>query len=137
MTLGIIGANFYSYFYLNENYNALCLLLHYSHFNYSESVEHLNTFQIQEARALLGRLEYQKGNIEAALQVFEGIDVAAVIPRIKISIVRRSELPRRNSLSDANPPMSMHAISLLFEAISLKAKSLQALGRFTGSSLPC
>lgn len=90
--------------------------------------------EIQEARALLGRLEYQKGNIEAALHVFGGIDVAAVIPRIKLSIVRRSEPPRRNSQSDANPPMSMHAISLLFEAILLKAKSLQALGRFTGSS---
>ncbi|KAL9674312.1 hypothetical protein QQ045_030584 [Rhodiola kirilowii] len=29
----------------------------------------------QEARALLGRIEYQKGNVEAALHVFEGIDV--------------------------------------------------------------
>ncbi|KAH1191762.1 Protein NPGR2 [Glycine max] len=28
----------------------------------------------EEARALLGRLEYQKGNIEAGLHVFEGID---------------------------------------------------------------
>nr|GMD77279.1 protein NPGR2-like [Ipomoea batatas] len=91
----------------------------------------------EEARALLGRLEYQKGNIEAALHVFEGIDVAAVIPRIKLSIVRRSELPRRNSQSDANPPMSMHAISLLFEAILLKAKSLQALGRFTEAAQSC
>jgi len=28
----------------------------------------------------------------------------------------------------------MHAVSLLFEAILLKATSLQALGRFTGAS---
>ncbi|KAM3375822.1 hypothetical protein BC332_15548 [Capsicum chinense] len=91
----------------------------------------------EEARALLGRLEYQKGNIEAALHVFEGIDIAAVVPKIKLSIARRGELPRRNSLSDAIPPMSMHAVSLLFEAILLKATSLQALGRFTEAAQSC
>ncbi|XP_075075452.1 protein NPGR2-like [Nicotiana tabacum] len=91
----------------------------------------------EEARALLGRLEYQKGNIEAALHVFEGIDIAAVVPKIKLSIARRCEIPRRNSLSDAIPPMSMHAVSLLFEAILLKAISLQALGRFTEAAQSC
>ncbi|GFQ08104.1 hypothetical protein PHJA_002954400, partial [Phtheirospermum japonicum] len=89
----------------------------------------------EEARALLGRLEYQKGNVEAALRVFEGIDIGAVIPRIKMTIVRRSELPRRHSQSDnALLPMSMHAVSLLVEAIFLKAKSLQALGRYSDNS---
>ena len=57
-----------------------------------------------------------------------------MVPKIKLSIARRGEVPRRNSLSDAIPPMSMHAVSLLFEAILLKATSLQALGRFTGAS---
>ncbi|KAL3828268.1 hypothetical protein ACJIZ3_017070 [Penstemon smallii] len=91
----------------------------------------------EEARALLGRLEYQKGNIEAALRVFEGIDISAVTPRIKITIVRRSELAaRRHSQSD-NPPMSMHAVSLLVEAVFLKAKSLQALGRYTEAAQSC
>ncbi|XP_059650849.1 protein NPGR2-like isoform X2 [Cornus florida] len=91
----------------------------------------------EEARALLGRLEYQKGNIEAALRVFEGIDIAAVTPKMKISICRRCELPRRHSQSDATPPMSMHAVSLLFEAIFLKAKSLQTLGRFKEAAQSC
>lgn len=91
----------------------------------------------EEARALLGRLEYQKGNIEGALSVFEGIDIAAVIPKIKITITRRCELPRRHSQSDATPAMSIHAVSLLFEAIFLKAKSLQALGRFTEAAQSC
>ncbi|XP_052188651.1 protein NPGR2-like isoform X2 [Diospyros lotus] len=91
----------------------------------------------EEARALLGRLEYQKGNVEAALHVFEGIDVAAVTPKMKISLARRSELPRRHSQSDAVPPMSMHAVSLLLEAIFLKAKSLQALGRFKEAAQSC
>ncbi|KAG6395235.1 hypothetical protein SASPL_145876 [Salvia splendens] len=91
----------------------------------------------EEARALLGRLEYQKGNVEAALTVFEGIDVAAVIPRIKATIVRRCELPRRHSQSNGTPPMSMHAVSLLVEAIFLKAKSLQVLGRYKEAAQTC
>ncbi|KAL5990409.1 hypothetical protein ACLOJK_011309 [Asimina triloba] len=91
----------------------------------------------EEARALLGRLEYQKGNIEAALHVFDGIDIAAVIPKIKLSLARRIDRHRRRSKSDGAPPMSMHAVSLLFEAIFLKAKSLQSLGRVKEAAQSC
>lgn len=55
--------------------------------------------------------------------------------KIKIAIAKRSEIPRRHSQSDAAPPMSMHAVSLLFEAIFLKTKSLQTLGNFKGGPL--
>ncbi|XP_076897161.1 protein NPGR2-like [Bidens hawaiensis] len=91
----------------------------------------------EEARALLGRLEYQKGNIEAALHVFEGIDIPAIIPKIKNSLIKKSEPPRRHSLTENTPQMSVHAISLLFEAIFLKSKSLQALGRFKEAAESC
>ncbi|XVF28560.1 hypothetical protein REPUB_Repub15cG0040400 [Reevesia pubescens] len=91
----------------------------------------------EEARALLGRLEYQKGNVEAALHVFEGIDVAAVTSKMKVSLSRRCEQNRRHSQSDAAPAMSMHAVSLLLEAIFLKAKSLQHLGRFGEAAQSC
>ncbi|XP_011030454.1 PREDICTED: tetratricopeptide repeat protein 7A-like [Populus euphratica] len=91
----------------------------------------------EEARALLGRLEYQKGNIEAALHVFEGIDIASVSSKIKLSLSRRCEQNRRRSQSDAAPPMSMHAISLLLEAIFLKVKSLQGLGKFEEAAQSC
>ncbi|XP_030506686.2 protein NPGR2 isoform X2 [Cannabis sativa] len=91
----------------------------------------------EEARALLGRLEYQKGNIEAALHVFEGIDIAAVIPRMKVSISRRCEQNRRRSQSESVPHMSMHAVSLLLEAVLLKAKSLQGLGRYEEAAQSC
>ncbi|PON33126.1 N-terminal acetyltransferase A, auxiliary subunit [Parasponia andersonii] len=91
----------------------------------------------EEARALLGRLEYQKGNIEAALHVFEGIDIAAVTPKMKVSISRRCEQNRRRSQSDAAPPMSLHAVSLLLEAVLLKAKSLQGLGRYEEAAQSC
>ena len=65
------------------------------------------------------------------LRVFEGIDVAAVIPIIKMTIIRRCELPRRHSQSDNSPKMSMHAVSFFVEVIFLKVKSLQALRRYT------
>lgn len=99
----------------------------------------LSLLCLKEARALLGRYEYQKGNIEAALHVFEGIDITAITTKIMISIPRRGDRPRRRSQDFSTPPMSMHAVSLLLEAIFLKAKSLQALGRFGGtvSSVEC
>ena len=55
---------------------------------------------------------------------------------MKSSISRRNEQNRRRSTSqsDAAPPMSMHAVSLLLEAVFLKAKSLQGLGRYEGIS---
>ncbi|KAK9672927.1 hypothetical protein RND81_12G135200 [Saponaria officinalis] len=91
----------------------------------------------EEARALLGRLEYQKGNMEAAYRVFEGIDINAIKPDIKIALSRRCEPQRRQSKSDSVPLMSLHAVSLLFEAIFLKAKALKALGRFEEAAQSC
>ncbi|XP_077250800.1 protein NPGR2-like [Tasmannia lanceolata] len=94
----------------------------------------------EEARALLGRLEYQRGNVEAALRVFDGIDIAAITPKMKLSIAKigeHGERRRRRSNSYAAPPMSIHAVSLLLEAIYLKAKSLQDLGRFNEAAQSC
>lgn len=101
------------------------------------SLRESSVLNYEEARALLGRLEFQKGNIEAALHVFEGIDIAAVTPKMKLAISIRSESNRRRSQSDAAPPMSLHAVSLLCEAIFLKAKSLQALRRFKEAAQSC
>ena len=83
----------------------------------------------------MGRLEYQKGNVEAAFRVFEGIDIEAVTANIRISMARRCGPQRCGFQSSDAPPMSMHAINLLCEAIFLKAKSLQALGRLEGIPL--
>lgn len=91
----------------------------------------------EEARALLGRLEYQKGNIEAALHVFEGIDITTVTQKMKFSLIGSSEIHKRLSQSDWAPPMSIHTISLLFEAIFLKCKCLQTLGRLEEAAQLC
>ncbi|XP_073291727.1 protein NPGR2-like [Primulina huaijiensis] len=91
----------------------------------------------EEARALLGRYEYQKGNLEAALHVFEGIDIAAVTPKMKITLAARGETHKRRLQNYATPPMSIHAVSLLLESIFLKAKSFQALGRYKEAAQSC
>ncbi|KAK8697805.1 hypothetical protein V6N13_113940 [Hibiscus sabdariffa] len=95
-----------------------------------------SSLNYEEARALLGRIEYQKGNIEAALHVFEGIDIAAITPKMKLGLTRKVERRKRQS-HDHSPPMSIHAVSLLLEAIFLKAKSLQHLQRFKEAAQTC
>ncbi|CAA2965553.1 tetratricopeptide repeat 7A-like [Olea europaea subsp. europaea] len=94
------------------------------------SLRESGSLNYEEARALLGRYEYQKGNLEAALHVFEGIDIAAVTPKMKTALSIRGETRKRRSQKFAPPPMSIHAVSLLFEAMLLKSKSLQAFGRY-------
>ncbi|KAI3678789.1 hypothetical protein L6452_38092 [Arctium lappa] len=101
------------------------------------SLRESGSLNYEEARALLGRYEYQKGNIEAALHVFEGIDIATVTPKLKISLANRGEPRKRRSHNYAIPPLSAHAIGLLLEAIYLKSKSLQILGRYKEAAQSC
>ncbi|KAM5563366.1 protein NPGR2 [Rosa sericea] len=113
---------------------------HKSHTNILEaesSLRESGCLNYEEARALLGRCEYRKGNIEVALHVFEGIDIAAVTPKIKVTLARAGEHRRRRSQSYETPPMSINAVSLLLEAIFLKAKSLQSLGRLKEAAQSC
>ncbi|KAG8489678.1 hypothetical protein CXB51_017631 [Gossypium anomalum] len=101
------------------------------------SLRESSVFNLQEARGLLGRIEYQKGNIEAALHVFGGIDIATITPKMKLALSRRVEQSKRRSHDDAPPQMSIHTVSLLLEAIFLKAKSLQHLQRFREAAQTC
>ncbi|KAE8658964.1 A-kinase anchor protein 17A-like isoform X1 [Hibiscus syriacus] len=93
----------------------------------------------EEARALLGRLEYQRGNLDAALQVFQGIDIKGLTPRMTGAIVERTRQGKPRSKGDVIPSsvMSMHSVSLLLEAILLKAKSLEELGHFRDAAKEC
>lgn len=86
---------------------------------------------IQEARAVLGRYEYQTGNIDAALRVFDGINIAAVTPKLKISLAVIGK-PYAHSNSFSDPPFSINTVGLLLESAYLKSKSLQHLGRYKG-----
>ncbi|KAK6938576.1 hypothetical protein RJ641_032084 [Dillenia turbinata] len=93
----------------------------------------------EEARALLGRLEYQRGNYDAALQVFQGIDVKGLIPRMSKAIFERTRPRKTRSKGDHVQAgvMSLHSVSLLLEAILLKAKSLEGLGRIKEAATEC
>ncbi|KAE9586849.1 hypothetical protein Lal_00004514 [Lupinus albus] len=94
----------------------------------------------EEARALLGRLEYQQGNFEAALQVFQGIDIKGLIPKMIRAISERTKQNKPRSKTDIvviPNVMSLHSVSLLSEAVLLKAKSLEGLGRYTESAKEC
>lgn len=92
----------------------------------------------EEARALLGRLEYQRGNIEAALRVFDGIDLQAAIQRFQPSLSEKPPSKRSNKLrSDSSNSGSQHAASLVLEAIYLKSMSLQKLGKAMEAAQQC
>ncbi|CAN0897602.1 Protein NPGR2 [Linum grandiflorum] len=101
------------------------------------SLREQSSLNNEEARALLGRIEYQKGNFEAAIHVFEGIDVSAVTPKITSSLARQGYQQKRTSKSYSGHPLSIHAVSLLLESVFLKAKSLQHLGRFAEAAQSC
>ncbi|KAJ4834126.1 hypothetical protein Tsubulata_012611 [Turnera subulata] len=81
----------------------------------------------EEARALLGRLEYQKGNIEAALHVFEGIDIASVTSKMKVSLSRRCEQNRRRSQNCKLREVLDKAVELLPELWKLARAPQEAI----------
>ncbi|XVF21537.1 hypothetical protein REPUB_Repub12eG0098500 [Reevesia pubescens] len=56
---------------------------------------------------------------------------------MKLGLARRVERRKRQSHDYAPPPMSIHAVSLLLEAILLKAKSLQHLQKFREAAQTC
>lgn len=83
---------------------------------------------------MLGRLEYQRGNFDAALQVFQGIDIKGLAPRMIKAIAERTKQRKPRSKADIMVPnvMSLRSVSLLLEAILLKARSLEELGQCIG-----
>ncbi|XP_027348161.1 protein NPG1-like [Abrus precatorius] len=91
----------------------------------------------EEARALLGKLEYQRGNVEGALRVFDGIDLQAAIQRLQSSLSEKPPVKKGPTRSESPSSVSQHAASLVLEAIYLKAKSLQKLRKFTEAATEC
>ncbi|PON89670.1 N-terminal acetyltransferase A, auxiliary subunit [Trema orientale] len=95
------------------------------------------SLNFEEARALLGKLEYQRGNVEGALRVFDGIDLQAAIQRLQPSLVEKPPSKKGRPRSESQHAVSQHAASLVLEAIYLKAKSLHKLGRLTEAAQEC
>ncbi|KAM0951222.1 putative tetratricopeptide-like helical domain superfamily, protein NPG1 [Dioscorea sansibarensis] len=91
----------------------------------------------EEARALLGRLEYQRGNVEAALRVFDGIDLQAAIQRLQPALSEKPSSKRNRSRTESPHSVSQHAASLVLEAIYLKSMSLRKLGKAAEAAQEC
>ncbi|XP_020217804.1 protein NPG1 [Cajanus cajan] len=94
------------------------------------------SLNFEEARALLGKLEYQRGNVEGALRVFDGIDLQAAIQRLQPAFSEKQPAKKGRTRIES-PSISQHAASLVLEAIYLKAKSLQKLRKFTEAASEC
>ncbi|GAB2285043.1 Protein npg1 [Dionaea muscipula] len=94
------------------------------------------SLNFEEARALLGRLEYQRGNLEGALRVFDGIDLHAAVERLQSSLIEKPSKKGRPG-TDPVSSVSQRAAGLVLEAVYLKAKSLQKLGRFIEAASEC
>lgn len=91
----------------------------------------------EEARALLGRLEYQRGNIEAALQVFHGVDFQAAIERLQHSPAEKISSRRARSRGESLHMNLQPGANLVLEAIYLKAVSLQMIGKASDAAQEC
>ncbi|CAL5011820.1 unnamed protein product [Urochloa decumbens] len=93
----------------------------------------------EESRALLGRLEFQKGNVEVALRVFDGIDLQAAIQQFQPSLSDKT--PSKKGRTKSELPSSVqqnnNPASLVLEAIYLKSLSLQKLGKSTEAANQC
>ncbi|XP_059664868.1 protein NPG1 [Cornus florida] len=94
------------------------------------------SLNFEEARALLGRLEYQRGNVESALRVFDGIDLQAAIQRLQ-PLGEKQPSKKGRSRTESMHVVSQRTASLVLEAIYLKSKSLQKLGRLTEAAHEC
>ncbi|KAF0896652.1 hypothetical protein E2562_026765 [Oryza meyeriana var. granulata] len=91
----------------------------------------------EEARALLGRLEFQKGNVEAALCVFDGIDLQAAIQQFQPSLADKTPSKKGRPKSESPRSGTENPATLVLEAIYLKSLSLQKLGKSTEAAHQC
>ncbi|XP_078442383.1 protein NPGR1-like isoform X2 [Wolffia australiana] len=93
----------------------------------------------EEARALLGRLEFQNGNFSAALHVLRGIDVAALKSDLVNALAEwaRPSRPPPKTDTPRRAAISPRAAALLLEAILLKSKALAGLGLVKEAAEEC
>ncbi|KAL7241429.1 hypothetical protein ACSBR1_014094 [Camellia fascicularis] len=97
---------------------------------------HLNVEDQEEELIIHGMMEYEKGNVEGALSAFDGIDLQAAVQELQPlaeKLLSKKGRPSNESVRSS----SQQAASLVLEALYLKAKSLQKLGRVTEAANEC
>lgn len=90
----------------------------------------------EEELIVHGRSEYEKGNVEGALSAFDGIDLHAAVQELQPLAEKQPSKKGRPS-NESVDSSSQQAASLVLEALYLKAKSLQKLGRVTEAANEC
>ncbi|EFJ36031.1 hypothetical protein SELMODRAFT_404439 [Selaginella moellendorffii] len=104
------------------------------------------TLNNEEARALLGRIEFQKEDFQSALHILEGIQVDNIFPRVKFLVPAknkhkrgkiRSEIVKHQRRSDVPQPLTLQSAILLLEGVYLKVMSLEHLGRSSDAAEVC
>ncbi|KAG0612639.1 hypothetical protein M758_6G043200 [Ceratodon purpureus] len=95
----------------------------------------------EEAQALLGRLEYDRGNYEKALQNLEEIQANTFIPSLRFFVAdTKAGKKKGRHFKDGKDDVLdsfLHGASLLLEALYLKVKCLQELGRHSDAVREC
>lgn len=78
-------------------------------------------------------MEFQKGNWQGAIQLFEGIHLGGLLARMRFFASEKGQVSKKVKNSKASELSNfLHASSLLIEAIYLKARSLQKIGALAG-----
>ncbi|KAF5939144.1 hypothetical protein HYC85_023403 [Camellia sinensis] len=90
----------------------------------------------EEELIIHGRSEYEKGNVEGTLSAFDGIDLHAAVQELQPLAEKQPSKKGRPS-NESVHSSSQQAASLVLEALYLKAKSLQKLGRVTEAADEC
>ncbi|KAF6150388.1 hypothetical protein GIB67_034087 [Kingdonia uniflora] len=85
-------------------------------------------FKIFSGQGCICRVIINRGN---------WINIASVTSKMKLYLTRRVECCKHHFQNDVAPLMSVHTISLLFEAIYLKEKSLEVLRRYREAAQSC
>ncbi|GMP71016.1 hypothetical protein CsSME_00029597 [Camellia sinensis var. sinensis] len=81
-------------------------------------------------------MEYEKGNLEGALSAFDGIDLQVAVQELQ-PLAEKLPSKKGRPSNESVHSSSQQAASLVLEALYLKAKSLQKLGRVTEAANEC
>ncbi|XP_028795726.1 protein NPG1-like [Neltuma alba] len=91
----------------------------------------------EEARTLIGKLEYQRGNYASALRVFDGVDLQAALQQLQSLVSDKSAAKKARPRAESPTSIPRHAASLMLESIYFKAKTLRKQGKITEATTEC
>ncbi|KAI9083952.1 hypothetical protein K1719_034210 [Acacia pycnantha] len=91
----------------------------------------------EEARVLIGKLEYQRGNYASALCVFDGVHLQAALQQLQSLVSDKSSAKKARPRAESPTSIPRHAASLMLESIYFKAKTLRKQGKISEATTEC